>query len=121
MASGFYISRPRSYNEEELENDMGYSARSRTFMRGGEKGKGGAKFLLDQHPFRLCTRVTVQRKSYFEKRNYLPIDWAALNLNGPPTLSSQQSISSAVYSFAPNISHSAPLVTSYCKREEKKR
>lgn len=49
MASGFYISRPQSYNEEELENDMGYSARSRTFMRGGEGGREGQNFISFVH------------------------------------------------------------------------
>lgn len=65
MASGFYISRPQSYNEEELENDMGYSARSRTFMRGGEKGEGRGKISARPTPISFVHTCYSPKKKLF--------------------------------------------------------
>lgn len=67
MASGFYISRPQSYNEEELENDMGYSARSRTFMRGGEGGRERQNFCSTNTHF-VCALVLQSKEKVILKK-----------------------------------------------------
>ena len=64
MASGFYISRPQSYNEEELENDMDYLARSRNFMR-GEKGEGRGKISARPTPISFAHSCYSPKKKLF--------------------------------------------------------
>lgn len=67
VASGFYISRPQSYNEEELENDMDYSARSRNFMR-GEKGEGRGKISARPTPISFAHSCYSPKKKLFWKK-----------------------------------------------------